>query len=106
MGETFGLKGDNYQKCIHHKDFFEISPWAKKVFFVTEFVTEVQTPPFYEVNKFNRKCRMEEIEGANDFSYMYCALRLKIDIFGKDHFFSRKKTIEITKRKFRIRKKM
>ena len=37
------------------KNIFEIPPCAHHVIFVTEFVLLTKTPPFYEVNSFNRK---------------------------------------------------
>ena len=37
------------------KNVFEISPCAHHVIFITEFVLLTKTPPFYEVNLFNRK---------------------------------------------------
>jgi hypothetical protein len=36
--------------------FLEIPPCAHHVIFITEFVHLIKTPPFYEVNSFNRKC--------------------------------------------------
>ena len=35
---------------------FEIPACAHRVIFITEFVLLTNTPPFYEVNPFNRKC--------------------------------------------------
>ena len=37
------------------KNIFEIPPCAHHVIFITEFVLLTKTPPFYEVNPFNRK---------------------------------------------------
>ena len=37
------------------KNIFEISPCTHHVIFITEFVLLTKTPPFYEVNSFNRK---------------------------------------------------
>ena len=37
------------------KNIFEIPPYAHHVIFITEFVLLTKTPPFYEVNSFNRK---------------------------------------------------
>ena len=37
------------------KNIFEIPPCAHHVIFITEFVLLTKTPPFYEVNSFNRK---------------------------------------------------
>ena len=35
--------------------FFEIPPCDHHVIFITKFVLLTKTPPFYEVNSFNRK---------------------------------------------------
>ena len=37
------------------KNIFEIPPCDHLVIFITEFVLLTKTPPFYEVNSFNRK---------------------------------------------------
>jgi hypothetical protein len=40
---------------VTKKIYFEIPPCANHVIFITEFVLLIKTPPFYEVNPFNRK---------------------------------------------------
>jgi hypothetical protein len=46
----------SFNICIYAKRIFlEIPPWAHHVIFFTEFVLLIKTPPFYEVNSFNRK---------------------------------------------------
>ena len=37
------------------KNIFEIPPCSHHVILITEFVLLIKTPPFYEVNLFNRK---------------------------------------------------
>ena len=49
----FGLK--MMVKSGLEKNIFEIPPCAHHVIFITEFVLLTKTPPFYEVNSFNRK---------------------------------------------------
>ena len=39
------------------KNILEIPPFVHHVIFITEFVLLNKTPPFYEVNSFNRKWR-------------------------------------------------
>ena len=43
--------------------FFEVSPCAHHVIFITTFVLLIKIPPFSEVNSFNRKWKhMEEFQ--------------------------------------------
>ena len=55
MDEICGLKFHLSHVDMPQEFFLEILPCAHHVIFVTEFVLLIKTPPFYEVNSFNRK---------------------------------------------------
>ena len=55
MDEICGLKFHLSYADMPQEFFLEIPPCANHVIFVTEFVLLIKTPPFYEVDSFNRK---------------------------------------------------
>ena len=56
MDEICGLKFHLSYLVDMPQDFFlEIPPCEHHDIFITEFVLLIKTPPFYEVNSFNRK---------------------------------------------------
>ena len=55
MDEICDLKFQLSYVDMPQEFFWEISPCAHHVIFITEFVLLIKIPPFYEVNLFNRK---------------------------------------------------
>ena len=55
MKEICGLKFHLSNVDMPPHFFPEIPPCAHHVIFITEFVLLIKTPPFNEVNSFNRK---------------------------------------------------